>query len=146
MAQTITTGAEGAFIPAERRSWIRADTPARQAYEILHVAFTVAPIVAGLDKFFDLLANWDKYLAPAIAGLSPIGVHGFMMAVGLIEIIAGLIVALKPKIGAYIVAAWLLGIIVNLLLVPGYFDIALRDFGLLLAALALGRLSAEFGG
>ncbi len=143
MAHATTTGADGAFIQAERRSWIRVDTPARQAYEILHVGFTIAPIAAGLDKFFDLLVNWDKYLAPAIAGLSPIGAHGFMLAAGAIEIIAGLIVALKPRIGAYIVAAWLFAIIVNLLLVPGYFDIALRDFGLFLGALALARLSRE---
>src|SRR5438874_6151687 len=84
---------------------------AYQAYQILHVAFTIAPILAGLDKFFHLLVNWDMYLAPAIGRMLPIGAHQFMLAVGVIEIIAGLLVAIKPKIGAYVVAAWLLGII-----------------------------------
>jgi uncharacterized membrane protein HdeD (DUF308 family) len=84
------------------------------------------------------------YLAPAIANLSPIGGHGLMLVVGVIEIAAGILVALKPRIFAYVVAAWLLLIIINLLILPGYFDIALRDFGLLLGALALARLSQEF--
>jgi hypothetical protein len=119
-------------------------SPAYQAYQILHVGFTVAPIVAGLDKFFHLLVNWDQYL-PGFAN-KLVGGHGheLMMAVGVIEIIAGLGVAFKPKIFAYVVAAWLLLIIVNLLMIPGYFDVALRDFGLSLGALALARLSHEF--
>jgi uncharacterized membrane protein HdeD (DUF308 family) len=108
------------------------------------VAFVIAPLLAGLDKFLHLLVNWDMYLAPAIANLSPIGGHNLMLVVGVIEIIAGLIVAVKPKIGAWIVAAWLWSIIINLLLIPGYFDIALRDFGLSLGAVALARLSKEF--
>jgi hypothetical protein len=118
--------------------------PTYQAYQILHVGFTVAPIVAGLDKFFHLLVNWDQYL-PGFAN-NLVGGHGheLMMAVGVIEIIAGLGVAFKPKIFAYVVAAWLLLIIVNLLMIPGYFDIALRDFGLALGALALARLSQQF--
>ena len=102
--------------------------PAYQAYQILHLAFTVAPIVAGLDKFFHLLCNWDQYLAPWIANASPIGGHNLMLAVGVIEVIAGLIVAVKPKLGALVVGAWLLGIVVNLLTMATYFDIALRDF------------------
>ena len=118
--------------------------PAYQAYQILHLAFTVAPIVAGLDKFFHLLTNWDNYLAPWIANLSPIGGHNLMQAVGVIEILAGLIVAIKPKIGAPVVSAWLLLIILNLLSMGSYFDVALRDFGLSLGALALWRLSLEF--
>jgi uncharacterized membrane protein YphA (DoxX/SURF4 family) len=118
--------------------------PSYQAYEILHWGLAAAPIIAGLDKFFQLLVNWDQYLAPWIARLSPIGSHGLMMVVGVIEIVAGLIVAIKPRLGAYIVFAWLWGIIINLLTFPGYFDIALRDFGLSLAALALARLSTEF--
>lgn len=118
--------------------------PAYQAYQILHFAFTVAPILAGIDKFFHLLTNWDNYLAPWIANLSPIGVHNLMLAIGIVEIIAGLIVAVKPKIGAPIVGAWLLAIIVNLLSMGTYFDIALRDFGLSLGAWALWRLSLEF--
>jgi hypothetical protein len=140
MAQTRTIGAEDAF--AERT---RGETePAYQAYQILHVGFVVAPIIAGLDKFSHLLVNWDMYLAPVIARLSPIGGHGLMLLVGAIEVIAGLLVAVKPRIGAYVVSAWLLGIVINLLIIPGYFDIALRDFGLALGALALGRLSEKF--
>jgi hypothetical protein len=119
-------------------------SPTYQAYQILHVAFTIAPLLAGLDKFFHFLVNWDQYVAPIMARMLPISVHSFMLLVGVIEIIAGIIVAVRPRIGAYVVAAWLLVIIVNLLLIPGYFDIALRDFGLLLGALALGRLSVEF--
>jgi hypothetical protein len=122
-----------------------ADAAARQAFQILYLGFIIAPIVAGLDKFFHLLVNWDQYLAPAIAGLLPISPHTFMLAVGIVEVVAGIIVAAKPSIGGFIVAAWLWGIVVNLLLIPGYFDIALRDFGLSLGALALARLAHHFG-
>jgi len=116
---------------------------ARQAFQILRFGFTVAPIIAGLDKFFDKLVDWDKYLAPWISRM--IGnAHGFMTIVGIIEIVAGLVVAWRPRWGAYLVAFWLLGIIVNLVTYPGYYDVALRDLGLLLGALALGRLSAEY--
>jgi hypothetical protein len=118
--------------------------PTYQAHQILHVAFTVAPILAGLDKFFHLLTNWDNYLAPAFARLSPIPPHSLMLAIGVVEIIAGVIVASKPRVGAYIVALWLLCIIINLLALSGYYDVALRDFGLLLAALALARTSTVF--
>jgi hypothetical protein len=121
------------------------DSAARQAFQILYFGFIVAPIVAGVDKFLHLLVNWDQYLAPTIAGLLPIAPHTFMLAVGVIEVVAGTIVALKPSIGGWIVAAWLWGIIINLLLIPGYFDIALRDFGLSLGALALARLGHHFG-
>jgi len=116
---------------------------AYQAYRILQFAFVVAPIIAGLDKFFDLLVNWDQYLPAAVAQMSPIPPHTLMLVVGVIEIIAGIGVALKPRIFAYVVAAWLAVIIINLLLIPGYFDIALRDLGLLLGALALGALSHQ---
>ncbi len=119
--------------------------PAYQGYQILHVAFTAAPILAGVDKFTHLLCNWDQYLAPQIARLSPVGAHGFMHIVGVMEIAAGLLVALKPRIGAPIVAIWLVGIIVDLVSMGTYFDIALRDFGLCLGALALWRLATEFG-
>jgi hypothetical protein len=115
-----------------------------QAYQLLHVAFVVAPILAGLDKFFHLLTNWDMYLAPWIASLSPISGHNLMLIVGVIEIAAGIWVAFAPRSGAYVVTIWLWLIIINLLSYPGYFDIALRDFGLSLGALALGRLSEEF--
>jgi uncharacterized membrane protein HdeD (DUF308 family) len=118
--------------------------PAYQAYQILHFAFTVAPILAGLDKFFHLMVNWDMYLAPWIARISPIPAHNLMLVIGVIEIIAGLLVAVKPKIGAPIVGAWLIGIIINLVSMGTYFDIALRDLGLSLGAWALWRLSLEF--
>lgn len=121
-----------------------ASNPTYQGYQILHVGFAALPILAGLDKFFDVLVNWDKYLAPLIARLSPISGHSLMMVIGVVEIVAGILVAIKPRIGAYVVAAWLAGIIINLLLLAGYYDVALRDFGLLLGALALGRLSIDF--
>jgi uncharacterized membrane protein len=121
-----------------------ANSPARQAYRILHFGFTIAPILAGLDKFTHLLVNWDQYLPGVVARVSPVPSHTLMLIVGVIEIVAGIGVALKPRIFAYVVAAWLALIIINLLLIPGYFDVALRDFGLLLAALALARLSQQF--
>ncbi len=116
-------------------------TPATQAYRILHFAFVVAPLLAGLDKFTHLLCNWDQYLAPTVARLLPFSGHTFMQLVGVIEIVAALVVWFRPRFGGYLVAAWLCGIIVNLLLIPGYFDVALRDLGLALGALALARLA-----
>jgi hypothetical protein len=118
--------------------------PGYQAYQILRLGFTAAPIIAGLDKFFHLLVNWDQYLPAFANNLTRGHGHELMLVVGVIEIVAGLGVWLKPSIFAYVVSAWLLLIIANLLLIPGYFDIALRDFGLALGALALGRLSQEF--
>jgi hypothetical protein len=125
---------------------VQADTssPVYQAYQILHLGFTVAPIIAGLDKFFHLLVNWDQYLPAFVNNLSGGHGHQLMLVAGIIEIIAGLGVWFKPKIFAYVVTAWLLLIIVSLLLVPGYFDVALRDFGLSLGAFALARLSGQF--
>ncbi|MGH9949294.1 MAG: hypothetical protein ACRD6X_19145 [Pyrinomonadaceae bacterium] len=120
-----------------------AARPSYQAYQILRMGFTVAPIVAGLDKFFHILVDWDKYLPAFVNNLTGGYGHQLMLVVGVIEIIAGLGVWFKPKLFAYVVAAWLFLIIVNLLLIPGYFDVALRDFGLLLGAVALGRLSQE---
>ena len=116
---------------------------ARQAFNILRFGFTVAPIIAGADKFFHFLCDWDKYLAPWIVNIVHNG-HGFMLAVGVIEVVAGIVVAVKPKFGGYLVAAWLAGIIVNLVTYPGYFDVALRDLGLLLGALALARLAQAY--
>lgn len=118
--------------------------PAYEAYQILRVGFTVAPIVAGLDKFFNLLVNWEQYLPPFVNNLVGGYGHELMLAVGIIEIIAGLGVFFKPKVFAYVVSAWLLLIVVNLLMIPGYYDVALRDFGLALGALALARLSSKF--
>jgi hypothetical protein len=115
-----------------------------QAFWLLRIGFTLAPILFGVDKFFHVLTDWDRYLAPLVNNLVPGTAHQAMYAVGIVEIVAGLAVALKPRFGAYLVAAWLTGIIVNLLLIPGYYDVALRDFGLLLAALTLARLATAF--
>ena len=121
-----------------------SSSPAYQAFRILQVGFVAAPILAGLDKFFHLLVNWDQYVPSLVARFSPIGAHNLMLVVGVVEIVAGLGVAWKPRIFAYVVAAWLAIIIANLLMIPGYFDVALRDFGLFLGALALARLSHQF--
>ena len=120
-----------------------AASPSRQAFQILRFAFTVAPIVAGLDKFFHLLVDWNQYVPDVAARLLGGHVNTFMQGAGVIEIAAGLGVALRPRLFAYVVAGWLAVIILNLLAIPGYYDIALRDLGLALAALALARLSAE---
>ena len=122
---------------------VRTDA-AYQAFLLLRIGFTVAPIVFGLDKFFHVLVDWDIYLAPRFNDIIPGTAHTAMYMVGVIEILAGVLVALKPRIGAYVVALWLAGIILNLLLIPDYYDIALRDFGLLLAALTLGRLASIY--
>lgn len=116
----------------------------RQAFLLLRTVFTVAPILFGLDKFVGLLTSWDRYLAPQIDALVPGTAHQAMLVVGVVEIVAGLLVAVAPRIGGYVVAAWLAGIIVNLLLLGGYYDVALRDFGLLVGALALARLATAF--
>ena len=121
-----------------------AATPARQAFQLLHFAFVAAPLIAGVDKFAHVLVNWDQYLAPWIANLSPIAGHSLMQIIGIVEIVAALIVAFRPRIGAWIVFAWLWAIIINLVSFPGFYDIALRDFGLSLGALALARLSLDF--
>src|SRR5438067_2958488 len=92
---------------------VRVDSPSYQAYQILHIAFTVAPIVAGIDKFFHFLVNWDTYLAPIVPRTLGIGAHTFMLGVGIIEVIAGLLVAVAPRIGGLVVGLWLFGIIVN---------------------------------
>ncbi|MEV4706903.1 hypothetical protein [Actinoplanes sp. NPDC049316] len=120
----------------------RSGDPAQQAFLLLRTVFTVAPIAFGLDKFLNLLTDWPGYLAPWIDGLVPGTAQQAMYAVGVIEIIAGLLVAARPRWGALVVAAWLAGIIVNLLILGDYFDVALRDFGLLVGALALSRLAA----
>lgn len=115
-----------------------------QAFRILQVAFVIVPIVSGLDKFFNLLTNWMHYLSPYVSHLIQNHDKVFMMGAGLVEIIAGIGIIYKPKVFAYIVALWLLGIIVNLILLGGYDDIALRDFGLFLGAIAFARLSATY--
>jgi hypothetical protein len=118
--------------------------PAYQAFWLLRIGFVVAPIAFGLDKFLHVLVDWDRYLAPELTDLFNAQAHTLMYAVGVIEIVAGLVVAVRPRFGGYLVAAWLAGIIVNLLLLADYYDIALRDFGLLLAALTLARLATAF--
>ncbi|SEG94281.1 hypothetical protein SAMN05444920_108333 [Nonomuraea solani] len=115
--------------------------PSYQAFALLRTAFTVAPILFGLDKFTNLMVDWTIYLAPWINNIVPGDAVMAMRIVGVIEILAGVLVAVAPRIGAYVVALWLAGIIVNLLTLPGHYDIALRDFGLLIGALALGRLA-----
>jgi uncharacterized membrane protein YphA (DoxX/SURF4 family) len=134
----LAPGAGGAGAPADWRD------PRYQAFALLRIAFTVAPIAFGLDKFFNLLVHWPKYLAPWINDIAPGSAQQFMYFVGAIEIVAGVLVALKPRYGAYVVAAWLAGIVVNLLTYSGFYDIALRDFGLMLGALTLARLAAVY--
>lgn len=119
-------------------------TQARQAFHMLRIGYALLPIAAGTDKFFDFLTSWDAYLAPQVTRVLPMSAHSFMSVVGVVEIAAGLLVALRPRIGAYVVAAWLAGIILNLLMLGGHYDLALRDFGLMIGALALGRLGAEY--
>jgi uncharacterized membrane protein YphA (DoxX/SURF4 family) len=126
-------------------SALRANTttmePARQAFLLLRTVFTVAPIIFGLDKFTNILADWTIYLAPQATALVPLPAQTLMYVVGVVEVLAGIAVAVRPRFGSLLVAAWLAGIIVNLLLLGSFFDVALRDFGLLVAALALNRLS-----
>src|SRR3712207_6652969 len=133
-------------IPVPKTNVLRSD-PAAQAFMLLRVAFTVAPILFGLDKFAEVLTDdWTKYLAPEFNDLIPGSASDAMHIVGVVEIAAGLVVALSPRFGGLLVAGWLGGIIVSLLLVGGYGDIALRDFGLLLGALTLARLATAFAG
>jgi uncharacterized membrane protein HdeD (DUF308 family) len=123
---------------------VRGSDPSRQAFLLLRTIFTVAPIVFGLDKFFNILTDWPMYLAGWINDIVPGDAQAAMYVVGVVEIIAGLLVAFRPRWGAWVVALWLLGIIVNLLTLSGFYDVALRDFGLLVAALALGALSRTY--
>ena len=133
-------------VPAAASTPVRTELrdPRYQAYALLRVGFTVAPILFGLDKFLDWLVAWPIYLAPQIDDLIPGNAHQTMLAVGVIEIIAGIVVAVRPRFGGYLVAAWLAGIIVNLLILADHYDVALRDFGLLLGALALARLASAY--
>jgi hypothetical protein len=133
-----TTGVPHEHVDVTKR---HIDDPVFQAFTLLRIAFTVAPIVFGLDKFFDWMVDWRIYLAPEINDLIPGNAHQAMLVIGAIEIVAGVVVAVRPKFGGYLVAAWLLGIVVNLLLQADFYDIALRDFGLALAALSLARLA-----
>jgi uncharacterized membrane protein YphA (DoxX/SURF4 family) len=122
---------------------LRVD-PTYQGYMLLRVGFAVAPILFGLDKFTNILVDWTTYLAPWVDGIIPGSGTDAMCVVGGVEVLAGLAVALKPRYGAYLVAAWLAGIILNLVTYPGFYDVALRDFGLMIGALSLARLAVEF--
>ena len=137
-ATTVGAGAHAAT-STSASAQLRTD-PAYQAFTLLRIGFTVAPILFGLDKFANVLVNWSQYLAPWINNIVPGSADQFMYAVGVIEIVAGIFVAIRPRYGAYVVAAWLAGIIFNLVTYSGYYDVALRDFGLMLGALTLGRL------
>jgi hypothetical protein len=144
MSTTTTLDAPAfAGLPSSFAERLRTD-PAYQAFTLLRVAFTVAPILFGLDKFFGVLVDWEVYLAPWIDDIVPGSAATAMHIFGVVEILAGIAVALKPRYGAYLVAAWLGGIIVNLLTHSGYYDIALRDFGLMLGALTLARLASRY--
>jgi hypothetical protein len=144
----MTSAVAGALrpVPIPAAEVLRRD-PAAQAFLLLRIAFTVAPILFGLDKFAGVLTDdWTRYLAPAFNDVIPGNAADAMHIVGVVEIVAGLVVAVTPRFGGLLVAAWLGGIIVNLLIVGGYGDIALRDFGLLLGALTLSRLATAFPG
>jgi hypothetical protein len=132
-------------IPIPTSKVLRSD-PTAQAFMLLRVAFTVAPILFGLDKFAEvMISDWPKYLAPEFNDILPGSAGDAMHIVGVVEVVAGLVVAFTPRFGGLLVAAWLGGIITSLLLVGGYGDVALRDFGLLLGALTLARLASAFG-
>src|SRR6188472_1390365 len=138
MSTTALPHTKAAAVPLSQRE------AGYQAYLMLRVAFTVAPIAFGLDKFFNVLTSWPHYLAPWINDLMPGSAQDFMHFVGVVEIVAGLVVAVRPRYGAPLVAAWLGGIIFNLLTYSGFYDVALRDFGLMLGALTLTRLAWHY--
>lgn len=137
MVSTLSTARTGS------RPRLRRDA-AYQAYAVLRTAFVVAPVVFGADKFTNLLVDWERYLAPQLVRLLSLSATTAMYAVGVVEIIAGVVVALHPRLGALVGALWLGGIVTNLLLLQGYYDVALRDVGLLAAAVALQRLATRF--
>ena len=142
---TLPTTADAAHAPRTRaQSGHLAGDVRYQAYLLLRSVFTAAPVLFGLDKFANAMVDWPQYLAPWVNDLMPGSGQEFMYAVGVVEIAAGVAVALKPRYGAYVVAAWLAGIIVNLLTYSGWYDIALRDFGLLVGAVALARLASAY--
>jgi len=143
MSTTATLDPREATLAPTLGERLRSD-PAYQAFLVMRVLFTVAPIVFGIDKFSNVLVDWEQYLAPWINDIIPGSASTAMHLVGVVEILAGIVVALKPRYGAYVVAAWLAGIIVDLLTLSGYYDVALRDFGLMLGALSLARLASRY--
>lgn len=143
MSTTATLDPREATLAPSFGERLKSD-PAYQAFVIMRVAFTVAPILFGLDKFLNVMVDWEQYLAPWINDIIPGSAATAMHLVGVVEIVAGVFVFLKPRYGAYVVAAWLAGIILDLLTYSGYYDVALRDFGLLLGALTLARLASVY--
>ncbi len=128
-----------------QETWQRASTePAYGAYTLLRVGFIALPLLMGLDKFFNLLTDWPGYLAPWIVAIIPLSAQHAMFVVGAVEIVAAIAMVIKPRYAAYIVAAWLAGIVIDLLTFSGFYDVALRDFGLMLAALTLARLASVY--
>ena len=140
---SVGTTPQARSIPVHELSTPLAN-PVYQGYLLLRIGFAVAPLLFGLDKFFNILVDWKSYLAPVVNDLIPGNAHQAMLAVGVVEIVAGLAVALRRRFGGYLVAAWLAAIILNLLLLADHYDVALRDFGLLLGALTLARLATGF--
>jgi hypothetical protein len=138
-ASRVGAGKSGSLL--ERTRSALSANPSLQAFWMLRIVFTVAPVLFGLDKFFHGFVDWDRYVAPVVSDLVGGRAHALMLGVGVIEMVAGIGVALRPRIFAYVVSAWLLCIVVNLLMANGYYDITLRDLGLAVGALALGRLS-----
>jgi hypothetical protein len=122
----------------------RRSEPTYHAYVLLRLGFVVLPILFGIDKYTNALVHWDKYLAPWLDRIMPGTAHEFMFFVGAVEIVAGLVVLMKPRYGSWLVAAWLGGIVINLFTYSGYYDVAMRDFGLMLAALTLARLASVY--
>lgn len=143
MSTTATLDPREAGLSPSFGERLKAD-PAYQAFVLLRITFTVAPILFGLDKFFNVMVGWETYLAPWINDIIPGSASTAMHLVGAVEILAGILVALKPRYAAYVVAAWLAGIIVDLLTYSGYYDVALRDFGLMLGSLTLARLASVY--
>lgn len=119
--------------------------PGYQAFRVLQIGFVAAPILAGLDKFFGLMTDWAQYLWPGVSEVIGVSPGAFMGAVGVVEIAAGVLVAVRPRFGGYLVAGWLTAIIVNLVLLGDFWDVALRDLGLAIGAFALARLAAAYG-
>jgi hypothetical protein len=129
---------------APARAVVIAEGPAWQAFQLLHWAFVVIPLTAGADKFFNVLAPWHEYLAPGVSDVVGLSAQRIMYTVGAIEILVGLLVAFAPRLGGWLMALWLWAIVGNLMLMPGFVDIALRDAALSLGALALARLAVQY--
>jgi len=141
----MTTTTRDSEVASQQGWWgqMRSD-PAFAAFWILRIGFVVLPLWLGIDKFFNVLTDWPDYLAPWIVELAPFSAQTAMVVVGVVEIVAAVAIAIKPRYASYVVAIWLAGIIVNLLTLSGYYDVALRDLGLLVAALALACLAAKY--